>query len=254
MVFSDNIFLFFFLPLVILCTNLCPKAYRNYVLLVFSLIFYAWGEPVYIILMLSVIVLNYLAGLFIDSFPRKTAPGRRKAILVLAVAANLLILGYFKYTGFFAEIISSITGASLKIPQILLPIGISFYIFQSMSYVIDVYRGRAGVQKNIFFFGTYVALFPQLIAGPIVRYSDIERQLTERRETLTMFSTGVRRFIYGLAKKVLLANQMGLLADTLLLKGGGTLSAWAGMAAYPPVPISYIKQVQASHPLKDCKT
>ena len=197
MVFSDNIFLFFFLPLVILCTNLCPKAYRNYVLLVFSLIFYAWGEPVYIILMLSVIVLNYLAGLFIDSFPRKIAPGRRKAILVLAVAANLLILGYFKYTGFFAEIISSITGASLRIPEILLPIGISFYIFQSMSYVIDVYRGRAGVQKNIFFFGTYVALFPQLIAGPIVRYSDIERQLTERRETLTMFSTGIRRFIYG---------------------------------------------------------
>ena len=232
MVFSDNIFLFFFLPLVILCTNLCPKAYRNYVLLVFSLIFYAWGEPVYIILMLSVIVLNYLAGLFIDSFPRKIAPGRRKAILVLAVAANLLILGYFKYTGFFAEIISSITGASLRIPEILLPIGISFYIFQSMSYVIDVYRGRAGVQKNIFFFGTYVALFPQLIAGPIVRYSDIERQLTERRETLTMFSTGIRRFVYGLAKKVLLANQMGLLADTLLLKGGGTLSAWAGMAAY----------------------
>ena len=232
MVFSDNIFLFFFLPLVILCTNLCPKAYRNYVLLVFSLIFYAWGEPVYIILMLSVIVLNYLAGLFIDSFPRKIAPGRRKAILVLAVAANLLILGYFKYTGFFAEIISSITGASLRIPEILLPIGISFYIFQSMSYVIDVYRDRAGVQKNIFFFGTYVALFPQLIAGPIVRYSDIERQLTERRETLTMFSTGIRRFIYGLAKKVLLANQMGLLADTLLLKGGGTLSAWAGMAAY----------------------
>ena len=103
MVFSDNIFLFFFLPLVILCTNLCPKAYRNYVLLVFSLIFYAWGEPVYIILMLSVIVLNYLAGLFIDSFPRKIAPGRRKAILVLAVAANLLILGYFKYTGFCPE-------------------------------------------------------------------------------------------------------------------------------------------------------
>ena len=232
MVFSDPVFLFFFLPAVILMTKLSPKPLRNAVLLLFSLLFYAWGEPIYILLMLAVIVINYLAGLRLLRFPADTAPGRRRFVLTLAILLNLTILGVFKYTGFFAELLNSAAGLHLPVPQIILPIGISFYIFQSMSYVIDVYRGDAEAQRNILNFGTYVALFPQLIAGPIVRYSDIERQLTERRETLTMFSTGIRRFIYGLAKKVLLANQMGLLADTLLLKGGGTLSAWAGMAAY----------------------
>ena len=232
MVFSDPVFLFFFLPAVILVTKLSPRPLRNAVLLLFSLLFYAWGEPVYVFLMLAVIVLNYLAGLRLRCFPADTAPGRRRLVLILAVAADLAILGFFKYSGFFTELLNTAAGLHLPVPQIVLPIGISFYIFQSMSYVIDVYRGDADAQRNILSFGTYVALFPQLIAGPIVRYRDIALQLTGREETVSLFASGAVKFIYGLAKKVLLANQMGLLADRMLLREGGTLSAWVGMAAY----------------------
>ena len=232
MVFSDNIFLFFFLPLVLLCDRLCPRAYRNAVLLLFSLVFYAWGEPIYVLLMLLVIVLNYLAGRLLERFSDKSSSRSRRSVLVLAVALNLAILGVFKYTGFFMGLIKSLTHGSFSIPEIVLPIGISFYIFQSMSYVIDVYRGTAPVQHSILSFGTYVALFPQLIAGPIVKYGDIAEQLAEREETRALFAAGVRNFLYGLAKKVLLANQMGLVADRLLLNEGGTLSAWAGLIAY----------------------
>ena len=232
MVFSDPVFLFFFLPAVILMTKLSPKPLRNAVLLIFSLLFYAWGEPIYILLMLAVIVINYLAGLRLLRFPADTAPGRRRFVLTLAILLNLTILGVFKYTGFFAELLNSAAGLHLPAPQIILPIGISFYIFQSMSYVIDVYRGDAEAQRNILNFGTYVALFPQLIAGPIVRYRDIALQLAEREETVKLFAGGATEFVYGLSKKVLLANQMGLLADRMLLSEGGTISAWVGMAAY----------------------
>ena len=232
MVFSDPVFLFFFLPAVILMTKLSPKPLRNAVLLLFSLLFYAWGEPIYILLMLAVIVINYLAGLRLLRFPADTAPGRRRFVLTLAILLNLTILGVFKYTGFFAELLNSAAGLHLPAPQIILPIGISFYIFQSMSYVIDVYRGDAEAQRNILNFGTYVALFPQLIAGPIVRYRDIALQLAEREETVKLFAGGATEFVYGLSKKVLLANQMGLLADRMLLSEGGTISAWVGMAAY----------------------
>ena len=232
MVFSDPVFLFFFLPAVILMTKLSPKPLRNAVLLIFSLLFYAWGEPIYILLMLAVIVINYLAGLRLLRFPADTAPGRRRFVLTLAILLNLTILGVFKYTGFFAELLNSAAGLHLPAPQIILPIGISFYIFQSMSYVIDVYRGDAEAQRNILNFGTYVALFPQLIAGPIVRYRDIALQLAEREETVKLFADGATEFVYGLSKKVLLANQMGLLADRMLLSEGGTVSAWVGMAAY----------------------
>ena len=232
MVFSDPVFLFFFLPAVILVTKLSPRPLRNAALLLFSLLFYAWGEPVYVFLMLAVIVLNYLAGLRLRCFPADTAPGRRRLVLILAVAADLAILGFFKYSGFFTELLNTAAGLHLPVPQIVLPIGISFYIFQSMSYVIDVYRGDADAQRSILSFGTYVALFPQLIAGPIVRYRDIALQLTGREETVSLFASGAVKFIYGLAKKVLLANQMGLLADRMLLREGGTLSAWVGMAAY----------------------
>jgi len=232
MVFSDPVFLFFFLPAVILLTKLSPKSLRNPVLLFFSLLFYAWGEPVYILLMLAVIVINYLAGLRLLRFPADTAPGRRRLTLTLAIVLDLAILGVFKYTGFFAELLNTAAGLRLPVPQIVLPIGISFYIFQSMSYVIDVYRGDAEAQRNILSFGTYVALFPQLIAGPIVRYRDVALQLADREETVGLFAGGSVKFVYGLAKKVLLANQMGLLADRMLLSEGGTLSAWVGMAAY----------------------
>ena len=232
MVFSDPVFLFFFLPAVILVTKLSPRPLRNAALLLFSLLFYAWGEPVYVFLMLAVILLNYLAGLRLRRFPADAAPGRRRLVLSLAVAADLAILGFFKYSGFFTELLNTAAGLHLPVPQIVLPIGISFYIFQSMSYVIDVYRGDADAQRDILSFGTYVALFPQLIAGPIVRYRDIALQLTGREETVSLFTSGAVKFIYGLAKKVLLANQMGLLADRMLLREGGTLSAWVGMAAY----------------------
>ena len=232
MVFSDNIFLFFFLPLVLLCDRLCPKAHRNAVLLLFSLVFYAWGEPVYVLLMLLVIVLNYAAGRLLERFSAEHAAGARRGVLVLAVVLNLAILGVFKYTGFFMGLVRDLTHGSFSIPEIVLPIGISFYIFQSMSYVIDVYRGDAPVQRSILSFGTYVALFPQLIAGPIVKYGDIAEQLERRRESRALFAGGVRHFLYGLAKKVLLANQMGLVADRLLLGESGTLSAWAGLIAY----------------------
>ena len=232
MVFSDLIFLFFFLPAVILVTKLSPKSWRNGELLLFSLLFYAWGEPVYVFLMLAVIAVNYLAGLLVARFPRESRPGGRKLALTLAIAADLAILGYFKYAGFFMESLNGLAGKHLPVPEIVLPIGISFYIFQSMSYVIDVYRDEVEPQRNPLTFGTYVALFPQLIAGPIVRYRDIADQLREREETRARFAQGVVRFVYGLAKKVLLANQMGLLADRMLLSETGTVSAWVGMAAY----------------------
>ncbi len=232
MVFSDLIFLFFFLPAVILVTKLSPRAWRNVELLLFSLVFYAWGEPVYVLLMLAVITVNYLAGLLVSRFPREARSAGRKLMLTLAIAANLAVLGYFKYAGFFMESLNSLTGKHLTVPEVVLPIGISFYIFQSMSYVIDVYREEVEPQRNPLQFGTYVALFPQLIAGPIVRYRDIADQLREREETWTKFSNGVVRFVYGLAKKVLIANQMGLLTDRMLLTESGTISAWVGMAAY----------------------
>ncbi len=232
MVFSNPIFLFFFLPCVLLCDRLSPKRIRNAVLLFFSLIFYAWGEPVYVLLMLAVILLNYTAGILMGRFSGSEDGKKRKAVLIAAVVSDLSILFYFKYTNFFLGILSDVAGVKIPFREVVLPIGISFYIFQSMSYVIDVYRRNADVQHNVISFGTYVSLFPQLIAGPIVFYRDIARQLARREESLDKFSDGVRDFILGLSKKVLLANQMGLLADRLLLSEAGTLSAWAGIAAY----------------------
>ena len=232
MVFSNPIFLFFFLPCVLLCDRLSPKPIRNAVLLFFSLVFYAWGEPVYVLLMLAVILLNYTAGMLLGRFSGDGDGRKRKAVLTGAVIADLAILFYFKYTNFFLDIVGRLANVTIPYREVVLPIGISFYIFQSMSYVIDVYRRNAEVQHNVISFGTYVSLFPQLIAGPIVFYRDIAQQLARREEGLDRFSDGVRDFILGLSKKVLLANQMGLLADRLLLSETGTLSAWAGIAAY----------------------
>lgn len=231
MLFSSNVFLFLYLPMVLALYYLSPRKLRNLTLFLVSLVFYGWGEPEYVFLMLAVIVLNYLCGWGIDRLREKT--GSAKALLIAGVAANLLILGYFKYAGLLVK-----TGKSLfsflegvKIPEIALPIGISFYIFQSMSYVIDVYRQDAPVQKNPIIFGTYVTLFPQLIAGPIVRYQDVARQLVSRWENIPQFASGVRRFVVGLAKKVLLANQMGLLWQQLQGEAG-TAAAWVGILAY----------------------
>ena len=231
MLFSENVFLFAFLPAVLAVYYLCPRVLRNPVLLIFSLVFYGWGEPVYLILMVAAIALNYLFGLLIHGCQRRGSKGTWA--LVTGVAVNLLLLGYFKYAGFVLAQLQLLIPAlgSVSLPQIQLPIGISFYIFQSMSYIIDVYRNDTQVQKNPLDFGTYVALFPQLIAGPIVRYRDVAAALKQRTETLAGFSSGIILFTAGLAKKVLLANPMGNLWLQLQSQRG-TAAAWMGLAAY----------------------
>ncbi len=231
MLFSSNVFLYFYIPIVLALYYLSPRKVRNLTLFIVSLVFYGWGEPVYVLLMAATILINYFFGGWI--WLRKSKGKGAKWILAAGVAANLLILGYFKYATFLLTSLQSVLPflESLEVPQVTLPIGISFYVFQSMSYIIDVYRDDAPVQKNPITFGTYVTLFPQLIAGPIVRYADVALQLNQRRENLTQFTAGVRLFIIGLAKKVLLANQMGLLWEQLQ-KQPGTLAAWVGIAAY----------------------
>ena len=218
MLFSSNVFLFVFLPAVLVLYYISPRNLRNPVLLVFSLVFYGWGEPVYLFLMVGDILLNYFCGLWMAR-DRKTAG---KLPLIVGVCLNLGLLGFFKYGNFFF-------GSLL--PEIPLPIGISFYIFQSMSYIIDLYRKQTEVQKNVLTFGTYVTLFPQLIAGPIVRYVDVANMLEKRQENLSQFASGVQLFIIGLSKKVLLANPMGNLWN-LLQQEPGTLSAWMGLLAF----------------------
>ena len=231
MLFSSNVFLYFYIPIVLLLYYVLPRKARNPVLFAVSLFFYGWGEPVYMLLMVATIGLNFVCGALIEK--KKSAGESAKKVLVVGVALNLLILGFFKYTGFLVDSLKSVLPfmAGIKTPQISLPIGISFYVFQSMSYIIDVYRNDAPVQKNPVTFGTYVTLFPQLIAGPIVRYADVAKQLQERRENLTGFASGVRLFIVGLSKKVLLANQMGALWESLQT-AEGSLAAWVGIAAY----------------------
>ncbi len=231
MVFSSNVFLFFFLPGTLLLYYLCPRRFRNLLLLAVSLLFYSWGEPVYLFLMLFTILLNYLSALLIS---RAQAAGQSgKAALVLALVLNLGLLGFFKYAGFLVQSLNLLLPgkARLPVPQIPLPIGISFYIFQSMSYTVDVYRRQVASQKSLVAFGAYVSMFPQLIAGPIVRYRDVAEQLEKRRENLAQFASGVQIFLLGLAKKLLLANQMGALWEALKADGG-TLSAWVCMFAY----------------------
>ena len=223
MLFSANVFLFAYLPIVLLTYYLSPRWLRNPVLFLVSLFFYGWGEPVYVLLMIGDIVLNYVCGLWILRQRSQGMTGR--SALVWAIILNLLLLGYFKYANFFLGIFG------IHIGSISLPIGISFYIFQSMSYVIDVYREEVPVQKNPLTFGTYVTLFPQLIAGPIVRYRDVADQMDNRRETIAGFASGVMLFIVGLSKKVLIANSVGNLWN-LLQAETGTLAAWVGLLCY----------------------
>ena len=230
MLFSSNVFLYFYIPIVLGLYFVTPRKWRNLVLFLVSLFFYGWGEPVYVLLMVATIALNYVSGAVIHR--RKTQGRSAKVALAVGVVLNIAILGYFKYATFLMESLQSLLpGVALPIPQVSLPIGISFYVFQSMSYIIDVYRDDAPVQKDPIAFGTYVTLFPQLIAGPIVRYADVARQLQARQEKLSMFASGVRLFVVGLAKKVLLANQMGALWEYLQLQTGA-LAAWVGIAAY----------------------
>ena len=208
MVFSSLIFLFLYLPLTLLCYFVAPRKLRNPVLFLLSLLFYAWGEPIYLFLMLASITLAYLFGFLIAKY-RIQAPKYARLAMIASVATNLSFLFFFKYYNFFAQNLSRLP--RLQLPQIVglvLPIGISFYTFQIISYTVDLYRGDCSLQKNYILFGTYVTLFPQLIAGPIVRYHDVDEQLRHRRETAEDFALGVRRFCCGLAKKILLGDSL----------------------------------------------
>ena len=210
MLFSSIPFLYFFLPCVLLLYFAVPRRLKNAVLLLVSLFFYAWGEPKYVLLMAATIGIGYVTGLFIEKFRGKALS---KAFLGLSVAVDLGFLAYFKYADFFIENFNAVTGLSLPLLRIALPIGISFYTFQIMSYSIDVYRGDVPAQRNPINLAAYVTMFPQLIAGPIVRYADIARQLKDRTHSFEMAAAGIRRFVLGLAKKILLANTLGELCD-----------------------------------------
>lgn len=235
MVFSSLLFLFLFLPAVLLIYFLVPKKLRNGVLLVFSLFFYAWGEPMYVFLMLFTIVLDFFLGLLVDRCRQRGKEQGARWTVIFAVASNLGLLAFFKYTDFFLGNINGILHTQLPLLRIALPIGISFYTFQILSYVIDVYRGDTRVQRSIVSFGAYVVLFPQLIAGPIVRYQTVAEELDSRRETLEDFSAGISRFMCGLGKKVLLANNVGLLWEEISGLGAANtpvLTAWIGIFAF----------------------
>ena len=208
MLFSSIPFLFYFLPIVLLLYAVTPRKFKNFTLLLCSLVFYAWGEPRLIVLMLITVFIGYILGILTERYEKF-----KKLFLALAVILSLGFLAYFKYVDFFIANINAVTGLSLSLLNVALPIGISFYTFQLLSYNIDVYRGNVRAQKNFIDLATYISLFPQLIAGPIVRYSDVAEQLKNRTHTLEKTSLGVRRFVIGLAKKVLIANALGELCD-----------------------------------------
>lgn len=232
MVFSSTIFLCVYLPLVLLGYYICPKKGRNLFLLIASLVFYAWGEPKYVFLMIFSILVNYIFGRLMDK--HRENKKRLKLMLVLSVVIDIGLLSVFKYTDFIITNVNAIFGANFDLLNIALPIGISFYTFQAMSYTIDVYRNDVRVQKNLIDFGMYITMFPQLIAGPIVRYADVQDQLAERSVTTADFSEGIMRFVVGLGKKVLLANQMGAVWSEIYALGGdvSALMAWTGAIAY----------------------
>ena len=211
MLFSSLTFLFVFLPLTIALYFIVKDKYKNFILLIASLIFYAWGEPKYIVLMLLSIIINYFLAIAID----KSKTSKRKLLLIITVLVNLGALFVFKYLDFAILNFNFLFRTNLSCRHLILPIGISFYTFQILSYVIDVYRKKVAVQKNIFTLGTYIALFPQLIAGPIVRYSDVKKQLVSRKHSLEKFCDGFRRFILGFIKKVLIANNVAIIADSV---------------------------------------
>ncbi len=234
MVFSSILFLFIYLPVVLLIYFMTPLKFRNLMLLIANLIFYGWGEPVYILIMVLSTLVDYTHGMLVDRYRENDKLAKR--FVISSVVFNVAILGFFKYYDFFvrnlALLIPHFPLTPLGLP---LPIGISFYTFQTMSYTIDVYRNEAPVQKNILDFGTYVTLFPQLIAGPIVRYKDVAKELTDRETDMDKFASGVYLFLIGLGKKVLLANNIGMLWD--VYKGTPTaeltvLGAWLGIIAF----------------------
>lgn len=235
MVFSSLLFLLRFFPAALLLYYVVPGRFRNFVLFAVSLFFYAWGEPVYVCLILFSTLIDYTAGRAVGYYKAQGKMRAAKAGVVVSAVTNLGLLGTFKYTDFFLSTVNEWMQMDFVLPHLALPIGISFYTFQTMSYTIDVYRGDADVQKNFITFGTYVSLFPQLIAGPIIRYKTVEKQLTWRKESVELFADGIFRFTIGLGKKVLIANQIGELwneiasTNVLMLS---TMEAWLGAVAF----------------------
>ncbi len=235
MVFSSLLFMFRFLPVVLFLYYILPRSCRNVVLFLFSLFFYAWGEPKYVFLMLCSITVDYFVARKIQK--EKKARKDKKAFrwLMVSVVYNIAVLGFFKYADFLIGTINSLTGMSIPMLNIPLPIGISFFTFQTMSYTIDVYRGVTEVQRNWLKYGTYVSMFPQLIAGPIVQYKTIAHQMEHRRENTADFVEGINRFMIGVGKKVLLANNIGKVWTEISALGSGNmpvLTAWIGALAY----------------------
>ena len=232
MVFSSLVFIFAYLVTTLFIYYITPRKFRNLFLFFANLVFYGWGEPKLVVLMVINIAFNYLGGFLVDKF--RYNQKLKKLFLILTIILDIGILAVFKYTGMFVETVNALTPFNIPDPELSLPIGISFYTFQTMSYVIDVYRDDAPVSKSFIGFGTYVALFPQLIAGPIVRYRDVAYQLDHRRETLDRFTKGVKLFAVGLGKKVLIANQMGMLTTAMFghTNENGVLGTWVGILAY----------------------
>ncbi len=230
MLFSSIPFLYYFLPVVLVLYFAVPKSLKNPVLLLSSLVFYGWGEPKYVFLMIFTVLMGYVFGLLIEKFRGRPVS---KLFLVISVGLSLAGLAYFKYADFFITNINAVTGLSVPLLKLALPIGISFYTFQILSYTVDVYRGTVPAQKNPITLGTYVALFPQLIAGPIVRYADVEQQLKERTHSFDYAAEGCRRFVLGLSKKILLANTLGQLGEAFLQSGDlSVLYYWLFAASY----------------------
>lgn len=230
MLFSSIFFLFTFLPILLIVYFAVPFKYKNYVLLAASLFFYAWGEPIYVFLMIFSIAFNWAMALDIE----KERKFGKKTTLIFTVVINLLILSFFKYYGFALDSVNALFGTNISYTALPLPIGISFYTFQAMSYIIDVYRGDTDAQRSPLKFGLYLSLFPQLIAGPIVKYKDIATELDKREISPELIGKGSARFIIGLAKKVIIANNMGALHTEILSQSSNSsvLASWFGVAAY----------------------
>lgn len=223
MLFSSITFLYYFLPIVLIAYFVVPKKYKNLVLLIFSLVFYFYGEGIYTLILILSCVINYFVGILIDKSKKNSS---RKAYLIIGLILDIGILVYFKYTNFFIENINAIFKSNIGLFKIVMPLGISFFTFQAISYIIDVYRKDVTAEKNILSLGTYITLFPQLVAGPIVRYKTINEELKNKDISYDNFSYGVSRFVIGLSKKVLLANNLGLFVEVLKSSSSSILSSW----------------------------
>ena len=236
MLFSSTVFIFLFLPIVLGLHFLIARNYRNLFILIASLFFYAWGEHMLVLLMMGSICVNYILGNIVSEFQEKEMPMQAKASLILGVAINLSVLGYYKYIHFLINTLSQIgLNLDIDVSNVTLPIGISFFTFQSISYLIDVYRKTVVGQKSLINLGMYISLFPQLIAGPIVRYADISKEIVNRNISSSLFKIGITRFIGGFAKKILIANNVGLIADQVFAIAPSELStslSWIGIICY----------------------